>query len=122
MSTQKIGIEAARAILGDLADQADLDGKVTILTRREKAVAAIAPLGIVPEEIRFAAEMWVVYDSINGDVLADGTEKQARRYVESCDATIIAASEAEWQRAAKVIRKRMSGNPPRRNPAGIDHL
>jgi antitoxin (DNA-binding transcriptional repressor) of toxin-antitoxin stability system len=44
MSTQKIGIEAARPILGDLADQANEDGQVTILTRTGKPVAAITPL------------------------------------------------------------------------------
>ncbi len=125
MSTQKIGIEAARPILGDLADQADRDGKTTILTRNGIPVAAVAPLAMVPDEMvpdETATGMWVVYDSINGDVLADGAEKQCRRYTESCDATIIAASEAGWQRSAKVIAKRMSGNPPRRNPPGIEHL
>ena len=44
MSTQQIGIEAARAILGDLADQAHEDGTVTVLTRTGKPVAAITPI------------------------------------------------------------------------------
>jgi hypothetical protein len=119
MSTQKIGIEAARPILGDLADQADRDGKVTILTRTGVSVAAVVPLSLVPAET--TAEKWVAYDATSGDVLADGSELQVRAYSEG-EQTIIAASEAEWQRAAKVIAKRMSGNPPRRNPAGIEHL
>jgi hypothetical protein len=71
---------------------------------------------------------WVVYDAVSGDVLADGTERQVHRYVAAEDEaaegkhTLVAASEAEWQRASKVIASRMSGNPPRRNPPSIEHL
>lgn len=67
------------------------------------------------------AQTWVAYDSISGDVLADGQERQVRKYAGS-DETVIAASEAGWKRAAEAIRLRMSGNPPRRNPASIEHL
>ena len=73
------------------------------------------------------SETWVVYDAVSGDVLADGSEKQIGRYITAEDETtwkntLVAASEAEWKRAAKVIARRMSGNPPRRNPPGIEHL
>ena len=65
---------------------------------------------------------WVAYDAISGDVLADGPEGPVRRYAGQCGETVIAATEADWRRAAQQIAKRMSGNPPRRSPAGIEHL
>ena len=52
MSTQKIGIEAARPILGDLADQASKDGLVTVLARNGISIAAIVPLYAVPANLR----------------------------------------------------------------------
>ena len=52
MSTQKLGIEAARPVLGDLADQASKDGLVTVLARNGVSVAAIVPLYAVPANLR----------------------------------------------------------------------
>jgi antitoxin (DNA-binding transcriptional repressor) of toxin-antitoxin stability system len=45
--SQEIGIEAARARLGDLADQASTTGQITHLTRHGKTVAVIGPVGAV---------------------------------------------------------------------------
>ena len=67
------------------------------------------------------SEKWVAYDSVSGDVLADGNELQIRRYADGSE-TVVIAAEADWKRAANVIAKRMSGNPPRRNLASIEHL
>lgn len=69
----------------------------------------------------FAGKTWVAYDAISGDVLADGFENEVRRYA-GTDVIIVAASEADWRRAAKQIARRMSGNPPRRRTAGTVHL
>jgi hypothetical protein len=67
---------------------------------------------------------WVAYDAISGDVLADGSERLIRRYVQQdyCGDTVIAVPEANWRHAVEGIRRRMSGNPPRRYPAGLIHL
>ena len=73
-------------------------------------------------------EKWVAYDAISGDVQADGQERQIRKYVAAEEEasggqhTLIAASEADWRRFAVIGSLGMSGNPPRRNPAGIEHL
>ncbi len=64
---------------------------------------------------------WVAYDSISGDVLADGQEQQVRKYAGN-DETIIAASESDWRRFTVTAGLGMSANPPRRYPAGIEHL
>jgi hypothetical protein len=75
-----------------------------------------------------SSQMWVAYDSVSGDVLADGSERRIRKYLASVEEatggrhTVCIASGAEWRRAAKVIARRMSGNPPRRMPPGIEHL
>jgi antitoxin (DNA-binding transcriptional repressor) of toxin-antitoxin stability system len=50
MSEHEIGVEAARAKLGDLVDSAALDGTVTYLTRRGRPYAAIAPLHRITKE------------------------------------------------------------------------
>jgi hypothetical protein len=74
------------------------------------------------------SQTWVAYDAISGDVFADGLEGKIRKYLDSIDEaadgqhTIAIASEADWRRAAKVITRSMSGNPPRRTPSGIEHL
>jgi hypothetical protein len=77
------------------------------------------------------SQTWVAYDTISGDVAADGFEKEIREYVDrAAEAaeglpypfTLAAASEADWKRAALVIARSMSSNPPRRNPDGIEHL
>ena len=71
---------------------------------------------------------WVAYDAISGDVLADGHEQQIRKYLDAAEEatggqhTIVIASETEWRRFTVVGSLGMSGNPPRRNPAGIEHL
>ena len=66
-------------------------------------------------------DKWVAYDSLSGDVLADGNELQIRRYADGSE-TIVIATEADWKCATSTIAKRMSGNPPRRNPSTIEHL
>ena len=69
-------------------------------------------------------EKWVAYDSVSGDVLADGNELQIRHYADGSK-TIVIATEADWKRATSAIATRamrMSGNPPRRNPSTIEHL
>ena len=49
MSENEIGIEPARARLGDLANRAYYAGQVTYLTRRGRCVAAIVPLDRIKE-------------------------------------------------------------------------
>lgn len=65
---------------------------------------------------------WVAYDATTADVLADGPEGKIRSYASRAGQTVIAASEADWRRAAQQARRQMSGNPPRRQPPGIEHL
>ncbi|MGH3205104.1 MAG: hypothetical protein ACRDP5_24100 [Streptosporangiaceae bacterium] len=73
-------------------------------------------------------EMWVAYDAVSGDAAADGTEKRIRQYLERLETgtegrhTTVIGTEAAWRRDAAVIARRMSGNPPRRSPASIEHL
>ncbi len=40
----------ARAELGDLATRAQYGGDITIITRRDKPIAAIVPLDLLPDE------------------------------------------------------------------------
>lgn len=69
------------------------------------------------------AGLWVAYDSISGDVVADGPEDRIRKYRDLCagdeDGTVCIAPEADWEH---LTAKEMEGNPPRRNPSGIEHL
>lgn len=50
MNEREIGVEEARKVLGDLADDAGLDGVLTYLTRHRRRVAAIVPLDRIAEE------------------------------------------------------------------------
>lgn len=68
--------------------------------------------------------MWVGYDTVTMDVLADGTEAQVRYYARG-EVTIMCATEDGWRRAAKARDPAtlMSGNPPRgRNGKTVIHL
>lgn len=47
---REVGIEVARAKLGDLVDRARLAGEVTILTRNGTPAAAIVPLSRLDEK------------------------------------------------------------------------
>ena len=70
--------------------------------------------------------MWVAYDAVTMDVLADGTEYDVKQFGGECrDITVICATEAGWRRAVKAQdpSTMMSGNPPRgRGGAGVIHL
>lgn len=46
MSHDDIGIEQARAVLGQLADKAHADGHITHLTRNGRQIASIVPAGM----------------------------------------------------------------------------
>lgn len=64
---------------------------------------------------------WVAYDAVSGDVLADGTERQVRRFAGE-EETIVICPAADWRWCTRGYVSRMSGNPPRRNPPDIVHL
>lgn len=49
LTENEIGIEQARAILGDLANRAHYSGQVTYITRHGRRIAAIAPLNHIKE-------------------------------------------------------------------------
>jgi hypothetical protein len=74
------------------------------------------------------SQTWVAYDAISGDVLADGFEKEIRKYLNGAEEatggqhTVVIASEAGWRRFVAAGGLGMSGNPPRRNPPGVEHL
>lgn len=46
----QLGIEEARAKLGDLVIRAQIAGTVTIITRHGRPAAAVVPLELVPDE------------------------------------------------------------------------
>ena len=50
MDARRVGMEQARGKLGDLAVDACRDGIITILTSHRVDVAAIVPLGMIPED------------------------------------------------------------------------
>jgi hypothetical protein len=49
VNDRELGVEEARKVLGNLVDDAGLDGTVTYLTRRGRRFAAIVPLTLVTE-------------------------------------------------------------------------
>jgi antitoxin (DNA-binding transcriptional repressor) of toxin-antitoxin stability system len=57
MSEREIGVEQARGILGNLVDDAALEGTTTYLTRRGRRYAAIVPLSSVKELTMFTVEI-----------------------------------------------------------------
>ncbi|MCW2901751.1 MAG: hypothetical protein JWO67_4016 [Streptosporangiaceae bacterium] len=49
MSSEEMGIEPARKVLGPIADRARYAGQVTYLTRNGRRIAAVVPLNRIKE-------------------------------------------------------------------------
>lgn len=70
MTQREIGVEEARKVLGNLVDDAALDGTTTYLTRRGRRFAAIVPLSLVKESTVFTVEIQAGSDESGWQALA----------------------------------------------------